>query len=107
MRALLLDPEVLLLDEPLAALDPITRRELQDDLEIIFTRLGKTVLLVTHDVGEAAYLGDVIALMKDGRIVQRGPMRELLDSPAEEFVTRFLEAQRPVPSNAARAGEGT
>src|SRR5207247_5204696 len=67
MRALMLDPEVLLMDEPLGALDPIIRSRLQSDLKEIFRRLQKTVLFVTHDMGEAAYLGDEIAIMKDGR----------------------------------------
>jgi len=94
MRALMLDPEVLLFDEPLGALDPMVRAQLQDDLKSIFARLGKTVLLVTHDMAEAACLGDSIALMKDGRIVQIGSVRALLDTPAEPFVRDFLRAQR-------------
>jgi osmoprotectant transport system ATP-binding protein len=94
MRALMLDPEVLLFDEPLGALDPMVRAQLQDDLKSIFARLGKTVLLVTHDMAEAAALGDAIALMKDGRIVQTGSIRELLDTPADPFVRDFLRAQR-------------
>ncbi len=94
MRALMLDPGVLLLDEPLAALDPMIRADLQQELREIFRALGKTVVLVTHDIGEAAFFGDVVILLREGRIVQRGPMRELLDRPAEEFVTRFINAQR-------------
>src|SRR4029079_7305000 len=66
MRALMLDPDVLLLDEPLGALDPIVRHELQQDLKGIFQRLGKTVVLVTHDLGEAAYFGDEVVLLRDG-----------------------------------------
>src|SRR6185436_10449788 len=69
MRALMLDPLVLLLDEPLGALDPVIRSRLQDDLRRIFRDLKKTVLLVTHDLGEAAYLGDEIALLRDGALV--------------------------------------
>jgi osmoprotectant transport system ATP-binding protein len=95
VRALMLDPDVLLLDEPLGALDPIIRRELQEDLKSIFTRLGKTVVLVTHDLAEAAYFGDEVVLLRDGRIVQRGTPRELTDRPADEFVERFVNAQRP------------
>jgi osmoprotectant transport system ATP-binding protein len=95
MRALMLDPEVLLMDEPLAALDPLIRIDLQRDLKALFDRLHKTVVLVTHEIAEAAYLGDEIALMRDGRIIQRGPFAELRDRPAEPFVTRFLRAQRP------------
>jgi osmoprotectant transport system ATP-binding protein len=94
MRALMLDPAVLLLDEPLGALDPIIRSELQDDLRHIFQALRKTVVLVTHDIGEAGFFGDVIALMRDGRVVQRGSLDELVQSPADPFVTRFINAQR-------------
>ena len=96
MRALLLDPEVLLLDEPLGALDPLIRARLQDDLKAIVRRLSKTVLLVTHDMAEAVFLGDEIALLKDGRLVQRGTARELLERPADPFVTEFIRAQRPL-----------
>jgi osmoprotectant transport system ATP-binding protein len=94
MRALFLDPEVLLLDEPLAALDPMIRAELQRDLKEIFARLGKTVLLVTHDVGEAGFLADEIVLMRAGTIVQRGSLEDLVRRPAESFTTEFVEAQR-------------
>ena len=94
MRALMLDPDVLLLDEPLGALDPMIRAGLQDDLREIFRALRKTVVMVTHDLGEAAFFGDTIVLMRDGRIVQRGTLSELSDSPADAFVTRFIRAQR-------------
>jgi osmoprotectant transport system ATP-binding protein len=94
MRALLLDPDVLLLDEPLAALDPMIRYDLQTDLRAIFRRLGKTTVLVTHDLAEAAYFGDRIVLLRDGRVVQEGGIRELVESPAEPFVERFVRAQR-------------
>ena len=95
MRALMLDPEALLMDEPLGALDPIIRTRLQDDLREIFHRLGKTVVLVTHDMSEAAFLGDRIALMNHGRIVQLGTLQELIEHPAEPFVSEFIRAQRP------------
>jgi osmoprotectant transport system ATP-binding protein len=95
MRALMLDPEVVLMDEPLGALDPLIRSQLQDDLREIFRTLKKTVLLVTHDMGEAAYLGDEVALMRDGRILQRGSARELVQEPADPFVREFVQAQRP------------
>lgn len=94
MRALMLDPEVLLLDEPLGALDPMIRADLQTDLRAIFQQLGKTVVLVTHDLGEAAYLADEIVLMREGQVVQRGQFQELLHAPADPFVTRFIQAQR-------------
>jgi osmoprotectant transport system ATP-binding protein len=95
MRALMLEPDLLLMDEPLAALDPMVRAGLQSDLKQIFLRLKKTVLLVTHDMGEAAFLGDEIALMREGRIVQRGTFRDLLERPADPFVSEFIRAQRP------------
>jgi len=94
MRALVLDPDVLLLDEPLAALDPMVRRDLQQDLLDIFKRLGKTVVLVTHDIGEAAFFGDRIILLRDGRIVQEGTWRDLVNRPATDFATKFINAQR-------------
>jgi osmoprotectant transport system ATP-binding protein len=94
MRALMLDPELLLLDEPLGALDPMIRVDLQEELKGIFQRLKKTVLLVTHDLGEAAYLGDTVAMMRNGEIVQSGSINELMESPADPFVTRFINAQR-------------
>jgi osmoprotectant transport system ATP-binding protein len=107
MRALMLDPPTLLLDEPLGALDPVTRYELQNDLKEIFERLGKTVVLVTHDMGEAAHFAGEIVLMRDGRIVQRGGLHDLIEHPADEYVTTFLRAQRiPLPSARSAAGSG-
>lgn len=94
MRALLLDPEVLLLDEPLAALDPLVRAELQDALREIFRDLGKTVVLVTHDLAEAAFFGDRIVLLRDGSVEQSGTLRDLVEAPADEYVSRFVRAQR-------------
>ena len=94
MRALMLDPPVLLMDEPLGALDPLVRAELQDDLRGIFRQLNKTVVLVTHDLAEAAHFADHVVLMRDGRVVQQGPFADLHSSPADEFVTRFVNAQR-------------
>jgi osmoprotectant transport system ATP-binding protein len=103
MRALMLDPILLLLDEPMAALDPLVRRGLQDDLKRIFAELDKTVLLVTHDMAEAGFLGDEVALMRDGRVLQRGPMRALVESPADPFVDEFLRAQRAPETDGWRA----
>lgn len=94
MRALMLDPEVILLDEPLGSIDPLVRYELQRDLKSIFKTLQKTVLLVTHDLGEAAYLGDRIALMKSGDIIQHGTLEEIVKNPASPFVEQFVNAQR-------------
>ena len=94
MRALMLDPDVLLLDEPLGALDPLTRFDLQAELRNLFRKLQKTVVLVTHDMGEAAYLGDSVILLRNGQIVQQGTIRDLIQQPADPFVTSFLHAHR-------------
>ena len=94
MRALMGNPEVLLLDEPLGALDPLVRATLQTDLKAIFHERQQTVILVTHDLAEAAYLGDRIVLMASGRGVQTGTLADLRDRPATPFVTAFLNAQR-------------
>lgn len=94
MRALMLDPDVILLDEPMGALDPLVRYDLQDDLKRIFQSLGKTVVLVTHDLGEADFLGDQIVLLGQGRIIQKGTLQDLAARPADPFVTQFLRAQR-------------
>ncbi len=94
MRSLMLSPELLLLDEPLGALDPLVRAALQKDLKEIFARLRQTALLVTHDLAEAAYLGDEIVLMHEGRIVQKGSLADLQQSPASDFVSEFINAQR-------------
>jgi osmoprotectant transport system ATP-binding protein len=98
MRALMLSPELLLLDEPLGALDPLVRASLQKDLKEIFARLGQTVLFVTHDLAEAIYFADEIVLMNEGRIVQRGTIRDLREEPADPFVSEFINAQRGVTS---------
>ncbi|HTD75340.1 MAG TPA: ATP-binding cassette domain-containing protein [Steroidobacteraceae bacterium] len=100
MRAAMMDPEVLLLDEPMAALDPLIRRSLQQELKSIFQRLGKTVLLVTHDLGEAVYLAEQITLLHEGKVVQSGTYGELLRQPNDPFVTAFINAQRTLPDAA-------
>ena len=94
MRSLMLSPELLLLDEPLGALDPLVRAALQKDLKEIFARLRQTALLVTHDLAEAAYLGDKIVLMNEGRIIQQGSIVDLRENPASNFVSEFINAQR-------------
>ena len=94
MRALVLDPSVLLFDEPLGALDPMIRAKLQDELAQLFKTLEKTVLFVTHDLAEAAFLADEVVLMREGRVVQRGTAMDLVERPAEPFVTEFVRAQR-------------
>jgi osmoprotectant transport system ATP-binding protein len=100
MRAAMMDPEVMLLDEPMAALDPLIRRSLQQELKSIFQRLGKTVLLVTHDLGEAVYLAEEITLLHEGKVMQSGTYRELLLHPKDPFVTLFINAQRTLPDAA-------
>ena len=95
IRALMPDPDVLLLDEPLGALDPLVRADLQDDLLAILRREPrKTAVLVTHDLAEAAFFADALVVLRDGRIVQRGTPAEVLNRPADEFVRRFVNAQR-------------
>lgn len=94
MRALMLDPPAILLDEPMGALDPLVRYDLQEDLRGIFRALHKTVIIVTHDLGEAAFFGDDLILLRDGKIVQRGTMSDFATAPQDDFVTRFLQAQR-------------
>jgi osmoprotectant transport system ATP-binding protein len=98
MRALMLDPPILLLDEPLGALDPITRASLQEHLVRIFAELRKTVVLVTHDVREAFVFGAVITLLSRGRIAQQGTLADLAQRPADPFVSEFLNAQAPPPA---------
>src|SRR2546427_1082272 len=97
MRALMLSPQLLLLDEPLGALDPLVRASLQNDLKEIFTRLQQTVLFVTHDLAEAIYFGDEIVLMNEGHIVQKGSVTDLRERPADAFVSEFINAQRGIP----------
>jgi osmoprotectant transport system ATP-binding protein len=107
MRALMLDPDLILLDEPLGALDPMIRVELQRELADIFERLHKTVLMVTHDLAEAVFFGHQLVLLRAGRIVQQGPAEDLLRTPEDAFVAEFVNAQREpqrVLTEAARGG---
>jgi osmoprotectant transport system ATP-binding protein len=101
MRALMLDPDVLLLDEPLGALDPMVRHGLQEELRSLFARLHKSVLLVTHDMAEAAFFSRHIALMRSGRIVQQGAYEDLALAPTDAFVSEFVRAQRTLPALAS------
>jgi len=98
-RALAASPRVMLMDEPFGALDPPTRDELAADYRRIHERLGLTTVLVTHDMTEAMLLGDRIALMREGRLVQVGSPRELITSPADDFVRAMMES----PKRRARA----
>ncbi|UOE44885.1 ABC transporter ATP-binding protein [Agromyces larvae] len=94
-RGLAVDPNILLMDEPFGAVDPIVRTELQDELLRLQRELGKTVLFVTHDIDEAFRLGDQIVILRErGEIVQRGTPAEIIASPADEFVAGFIGADR-------------
>jgi len=93
-RALALDPPLVLMDEPFGALDPITRHQLHAEFTDLRTRLNKTIVMVTHDLSEAFTLGDQVALMDGGRVVQTGTEAELRQHPATPFVTDFLHAHR-------------
>ncbi len=95
-RALATGAEVLLMDEPFSALDPLIRREMQDLLLRLRGEIDSTIVFVTHDLGEAVRLGDRVTLLSDGRVAQTGPPREILDSPADEYVARFVAAERGV-----------
>jgi osmoprotectant transport system ATP-binding protein len=105
MRALMLDPDLLLLDEPLGALDPMIRYQLQQELKAIFSRLGKSVVMVTHDIAEAAFFARTLVLMREGRIVQTGSVSQLAGAPAEPFVEAFISAQREPMAQLAEALE--
>ena len=89
-RALAADTDVLLMDEAFSALDPLIRREMQDQLLELQQSLGKTIVFITHDLNEAMYLGDRIAVMRDGRIVQIGSSEQILSEPADDYVAQFV-----------------
>jgi osmoprotectant transport system ATP-binding protein len=93
MRALFQNPRILLLDEPLGALDPLIRAGLQRDLNDVFARIGATVLLVTHDLVEAGRFADRVCVMNAGRIVQQGPFADILEKPSDDFVRDFVSSQ--------------
>ncbi len=97
VRALFCDPDAVLMDEPLGALDPIVRDELQGELTELFASLKKTVVLVTHDLAEAARMSTDLVLLSGGRVAQRGPFAALRDAPADQFVERFVTAHRGLP----------
>ncbi|MGH7737113.1 MAG: ATP-binding cassette domain-containing protein [Candidatus Tyrphobacter sp.] len=94
-RALYADPPIMLLDEPFAAVDPILRMDLQDSFATLHRELRKTMMFVTHDVEEALYLGDRVAVFDDGRIVQVDTPRALRENPASEYIARFLRRRTP------------
>jgi glycine betaine/proline transport system ATP-binding protein len=90
-RALATNPDILLMDEPFSALDPLIRQDMQDELLELQKKLHKTIIFITHDLDEALKIGDRIALMKDARIVQIGEPEDILLSPASDYVARFVE----------------
>jgi len=94
MRALMLDPDILLLDEPFGALDPLIRNDLQINMQEIFKKLNKTVVFVTHDLNEAAFLADVVVLLNNGIIEQTGGINDLVRNPKNDFIKQFIRAQR-------------
>ena len=89
-RAFAVDPKLMLYDEPFSALDPLIRRDMQDEVIRLQAETGKTMLFITHDLPEALRLGDRIAIMRDGAIVQLGTPEELVGSPADEYVENFI-----------------
>ncbi len=95
-RALAADPAIMLMDEPFGAIDPITRVKLQDEFRQILKKVSKTVIIVTHDLDEAIKMGDRIAIMRDGRLLQYDTPQAILSNPANDFVRDFLGADRPI-----------
>jgi glycine betaine/proline transport system ATP-binding protein len=89
-RALATDPDVLLMDEPFSALDPLIRRDMQDDLLDLQRRLKKTIVFITHDITEALRLGDRIAVLREGQIIQVAPPTQLVEAPADDYVANFV-----------------
>ncbi len=90
-RALAVDPDILLMDEAFSALDPLIRKEMQDELITLHSRVPKTIIFITHDLDEAIKLGDRIILLKDGIIVQQGTPEEILTNPSDEYVKKFVQ----------------
>ena len=108
-RALAVDPEVLIMDEPFSGLDPLIRRRMQDELAALESQLHKTIVFITHDLNEAIKLGDRIAIMRDGVIVQEGTPEDIVNRPADDYVADFVQdvasmaELRGTPSAAAEA----
>jgi len=94
-RALATNAEILLMDEPFSALDPLIRRKLQDELLALQEQLHKTILFVSHDLDEALRLGDRISILEGGRIVQTGTAREIVERPADAYVAEFVRHVNP------------
>jgi osmoprotectant transport system ATP-binding protein len=94
LRALAVEPPLILMDEPFGALDPITRETLQDELKKLQRRLNKTIIFVTHDMDEALKMADIIVLMREGEVIQAASPEELLSNPADDFVAEFIGKHR-------------
>lgn len=94
-RALTINPEILLMDEPFSGLDPLIRREMQDELIELQDKVQKTIIFVTHDLHEALKLGDRIAIMRDGKVVQIGAPEDVITSPADDYVREFVQDASP------------
>jgi glycine betaine/proline transport system ATP-binding protein len=90
-RALAVNPDILLMDEPFSALDPLIRKNMQQELLQLQERLHKTIVFITHSVNEAFYLGDMIAIMRDGKIEQIGTPQDIMSAPANEYVEQFIQ----------------
>ncbi len=101
MRALMLEPKIVLLDEPLGALDPVVRVELQDELKEVFQAVRATVLMVTHDMAEAVHFAEQVAVLKAGKILWRGTPEALLSERTEPFVVKLLGSHRDLGRGAA------
>ena len=97
-RAFALDPEIILMDEPFSALDPMTRSALQDELASIQEQVRKTIVFVTHDMDEAIRVGDLICIMRDGHVLQYDEPEAILRNPADDFVTEFIGRKRIMPT---------
>ena len=98
LRALAVSPPIVLMDEPFSALDPMTRETLQDEVKNIQQKLGKTIVFVSHDMGEALKLADVIIFMESGQVVQMASPEEMLEHPANDLVRNFLGKHTPETS---------
>lgn len=96
-RAFATDADILLMDEPFSALDPLIRRKLQDELMMLQKKLKKTILFVSHDIDEAMKIGNQITIMKEGRIVQTGTPQEIVATPANDYVRDFISHMNPLP----------
>ena len=102
-RALAVNPDVLLMDEPFSGLDPLIRREMQDELISLQTELHKTIVFITHDLDEALKLGDKVVILRDGEIVQEGTPSEIVTDPIDDYVTAFVQDVSPAKVLEAQA----